>query len=42
MLFKAMMNCNIERNFISNQNGAYKTNSISENMSTIEVSFEFY
>ena len=39
MLFLAMVNLNFERNFIRNQNGTDKTNSISENLSKIGTSF---
>ena len=36
------MNKIIEQIFISNQNGTDKTNSISENPTTIKVSLDFY
>ena len=33
---------NFEQNFISNQKGTDKINSISENLTIIKVSFDFY
>ena len=35
------MKNNFERNFINNQNGTDKTNTISENPTKIEASFDF-
>ena len=37
----AMVNKNVERNFKSNRNGTDKINSISENQTKINVSFDF-
>ena len=42
MLFNAMVNKNFERNVNKNRNGTDNINLISENLTKIKVSFDFF